>query len=441
MRVLCLSESNPDGKFIPGGGSRELIIGKNVFNQLSLAFPTDLVCPGLQKLKWHSSHRWLPSLRHFLSPTLAEITIFTIPLGGLFRTPLLAIPVLPGSYLRSLRLTFHPADDEAFGNSASIAILQCGVFLERLETSAQLSRAAALHLLGLRHLRTLRIGSDPPSDTVIPSYPIFPSLETLVLDNGVGHKWLFFLVAAQDNSTDGESRISEAGMITALTKLCCQGGITVDPTFISSLCIFRRLTHVFVESSCSRGGGCTFLLTDDDVTKLADALPNIKSLRLGSPCIANRCQTTVFSLFTLSTRCLKLRSLEIHFNTTNIGYVLGQLFKAPQYQAMRSLPRCPLRYLAVANTPISSRDIPAVVIYLSGIFHGLQGFRGRHRKWIEASREVRLLYNLRSHIAPDTCIVSTISFYPLCRGSSGSYLRSETTCPIGSRLGGWRRFV
>jgi len=415
MRVLCLNERDPDGK---GGGSGEPIIRNNAFNQLSLAFPTDFVCPGLQKLKWLSSHRSLPSLRHFLSPTLAEITIFTTPLVFPFRTPLPAIPVLPGSYLRSLQLTFYPADDETFGNSASITILQCGVFLERLETSAQLSKAAASHLLGLRHLRTLRIRSDLPSEIAIPSFPVLPSLETLVLDNGVGRKWLFFLVAAQDNSTaDGGSGTSEAGMATALTKLCCQGGITVDSTFISSLCIFRRLTHIFVESSCSMEGRCTFLLTDDDVTKLADALPNIKSLRLGSPCIANRCQTTVFSLFTLSTRCLKLRSLEIHFNTTNIGHVLGQLFKAPQYQTMRSLPRCPLRYLAVANTPISSRDLPAVVIYLSGIFHGLQGFRGRHRKWIEASREVRLLYNLRSHIAAGTCIVSTISFYPLCQGS------------------------
>ena len=415
MRVLCLNERDHDRK---GGGSSEPIIRNNAFNQLSLAFPTDLVCPGLQKLKWLSSHRSLPSLRHFLSPTLAEITIFTTPLVYPLRTPLPAIPVLPGSYLRSLQLTFYPAHDEAFGNSASITILQCGVFLERLETSAQLSKAAISHLLGLRNLRTLRIRSDLPSDIAIPSFTIFPLLETLVLDNGVGRKWLFFLVAAQDKNTiDGGSGTSEAGMTTSLTKLCCQGRITVDSTFVSSLCIFRRLTHIFVESSCSMEGGCTFLLTDEDVTKLADALPNIKSLRLGSPCIANRCQTTPFSLLTLSTRCLKLRSLEIHFNTTNIGHVLGQLFKAPQYQTMRSLPRCPLRYLAVANTPISSRDLPAVVIYLSGIFHGLQGFRGRHRKWIEASREVRLLYNLRSHIAAGTCIVSPISFYPLYQGS------------------------
>jgi len=332
MCELCVSEHQPDEEFFLGRRiARKFFIGKSVFTQLSLSFPAGLVCPGLQKLEWLSSHHWLPALRHFLSPTLAEIRIFTTPLDGPFPTPLPAIPVLPCLYLRSLQLTFHPADDEAFGNLASVTILQCSVFLERLETSAHLSTAATSHLLGLHHLRYLRIRSEPPSD-LIPSNNIFPSLETLILNNGVGHKWLSFLGAAQGNSsTDGELGTSEAGMRATLMKLCCLGGTTVvDPAFISSLCVFRKLTHVFVDGSCSREGGCTFLLTDDDVVKLADALADIKCLRLSSPCSANRCHTTVFSLFTLSTRCLKSISLEIHFNTTDISHVLDRFFKEPR---------------------------------------------------------------------------------------------------------------
>ena len=94
-------------------------------------------------------------------PTLAKIKIFTTPPDGPIQTPPPAILTIPGSYLRSLQLTFHPADDEAFGNSVSATILQCGAFLERLETSVRLSEAAVSHLVGLRYLRTLRIGSDP----------------------------------------------------------------------------------------------------------------------------------------------------------------------------------------------------------------------------------------------------------------------------------------
>jgi len=74
-----------------------------------------------------------------------------------------------------------------------------------------------------------------------------------------------------------------------LNEVVLHGGTIVDSAFISSLCIFRRLTHVFVDGSCSREGGCTFLLTDDDVTKLADTLPDIKNLRLGPPCVDDRC--------------------------------------------------------------------------------------------------------------------------------------------------------
>lgn len=303
------------------------------------------------------------------------------------------------------------------GNSASVTVLQCGVFLERLEISAQLSNAATLHLFGIRHLCTLRIRFDPPSDTVIPSYDIFPSLESLILDNGVGYKWLSFLGTAQENGTTGRGLGTlEAGIRTTLRKLCCLGGTTVDSAFISSLCIFRRLTYVFVDGLCSKEDGCTFLLTDYDVTKLADALPDIKSLGLGSPCIANLCHTTPLCLFILSTRCLKLKSLEIHFNTTNISHVLDQLFEEPKYERMRSLPRCPLRYLAVADTPISWRDIHTVAVRLSEVFHELRGLRGNRRRWIDVSRQVLKFRNsiiFELIIAPARRTVSMIPHHPL----------------------------
>ena len=390
MRKLSLNEHHPD-ELVMICRDMEITIGKNVFTRLSLAFPTELVCPQLQKLKWLSSHHWLPSLRHFLSPTLAKIKIFTTPSGGPVPTPLPTIPTIPGSYLRSLRLTFHPADNEALGDMVSATILQCGGFLERLETSVRLSEAAVSHLIRLHHLRTLRIGSDPPAHPAIPSSGIFPSLKTLILDNGVGYRWISFLGAALgDGPADGE-----VGIRANLTRLYCLGGITVDPAFISLICTFRKLTHVFADGSCSNEDACTFLLTDDDITRLANALPDIKSLRLGSPCSANRCHTTALSLFILSTRCLELRSLEIHFNTRGIGYLLDGLFKNPQHTTMRSLPRCPLRYLGVANTQISTDELETFVVYVSGIFHGLQGFRGCHRKWVEASVKVQLLYNLR----------------------------------------------
>jgi len=203
----------------------------------------------------------------------------------------------------------------------------------------------------------------------------------LILDGGVGHRWLSFLEAAQKNgSADGDPRTLENGMRATLTNLRCLGGTTVDPDFISSLCIFQKLTHVFVDGSVSMEGGCTFLLTDDDVTRLANALPDMKSLRLGSPCSANRCHTTPFSLLTPSTRCLELKILEVHFNTTNIGHVLDWLFKEPRYETTCSLPRCPLHYLTVADTPIPTREVGNVPTYLSGIFHRLEGFRGRHKK-------------------------------------------------------------
>jgi len=174
MRQLHIDERHPDEEIV-GSYYTELIIGKTVFTKLSAAFPTKLVCSGLRELKWVSSYDWLPFLRHFLSPTLAIIEIITTSSDGPLQTPLPVTPALPGSYLRSLQLTFHPADDETFGNSASVTTLRCGAFLERFETSAQLSEAAVSHLIRLRHLRTLRTRSDPPLDPAPPPTSSLPS--------------------------------------------------------------------------------------------------------------------------------------------------------------------------------------------------------------------------------------------------------------------------
>jgi hypothetical protein len=60
--------------------------------------------------------------------------------------------------------------------------------------------------------------------------------------------------------------------------------------------------------------------------------------------------------------------------------------------------------------PNSTCSVGSVAICFSGMFHGLQGFYGRRRRWIETSRQVRpALFDLRLEIASATRIVSTIS--------------------------------
>ena len=50
MRKLSLNEHHPD-ELVVICRDMEITMGKNVFTRLSLAFPTELVCPQLQKLK------------------------------------------------------------------------------------------------------------------------------------------------------------------------------------------------------------------------------------------------------------------------------------------------------------------------------------------------------------------------------------------------------
>ena len=121
----------------------------------------------------------------------------------------------------------------------------------------------------------------------------------------------------------------------------------IDVSFTTPIQIFRNLVQLWVGVYCpggEEGGQWTFRLDDDEVAKLAMALPQLKSLSLGIPCPKNICATTVASLLPISVHCIELEDLAIHFNTTSIVDDFGNISKDPKFRELRSLPRCTLLY-------------------------------------------------------------------------------------------------
>jgi len=89
-----------------------------------------------------------------------------------------------------------------------------------------------------------------------------------------------------------------------------------------------------------KNGPCAFHLGYDDIKNFTVTLPRLETLELGRPCCSGACNTTVASLMLLSTHCLQLTLLEIHFNTLMIARDMQLLLgRGLGYDT----PRCKLR--------------------------------------------------------------------------------------------------
>lgn len=143
------------------------------------------------------------------------------------------------------------------------------------------------------------------------------------------------------------------------------------------------------------GGQCTFRLNNDDVTKLAMALPQLESLLLGYPCSQNTCATTVACLLPISVYCVKLRELEIHFNTTNIVDDLESISKDPWLQDLRSLPRCTLScHVGHTSQILDEPGLETVVNGTVDIFPSLREFYGFGEAWLQVYDRIMELRKL-----------------------------------------------
>jgi len=159
-----------------------------------------------------------------------------------------------------------------------------------------------------------------------------------------------------------------------LKLLHCPENTPVDPRLLSSILSFRNLVALYVGNDyCDTDDICTFDLTDNDVGNLAVTLPSLMSLRLGEVCALNSCRTTIASLLSISTHCLGLTLLEIHFNTQSIA---GDMRRLLDEGSGRDKPRCELESLLVGCLPlrVGVGDVGIVAMGFADIFPCLKDF-------------------------------------------------------------------
>ena len=361
------------------------ILTKASFRKLRANSPAGGWFPALQTLYWYTTESDLPYVNLFFYPHLKTISIFVQGWSNnssedTFLAIASTISALPTSALQSLDVFVpHMVPWGHFEDSLSSVAPRCGPSLVEFISSTPLSKAAADHLIQLPHLHTWRIDSSPPSYSAS-SFPLtFPPLNEFTLGGGVVYEWLSLFERLEDSASTARgvtplSKMKESLKILAITEV---PGFTIDISFTSPIQMFQNLVELSVETSCwdeRDRGQCIFKLNNNDVTELAIALPRLEPLCIEPGCYENICATTVTSLLAISVHCVKLRWLEIHFNTTNIVDDLKTISEDHKFQELRSLPRCSLNYLDVWRTPLTldEPDFEIVANGMIGIFPSLE---------------------------------------------------------------------
>jgi len=353
---------------------------EDTYHKLRLNSPTGGWFPALQTLYWMVTETNLPHAAMFFSPHLERVSMCMSWSEGYDEVPLHVLPAiasaisaLPTSALRSMYVGV--GDDGApltyFEDSLSSVVLRCGPSLTEIHSPIRLSDAAMNHLIQLPHLRTLRVEGPPPSYSASSLPLVFPPLVDFKLCEGAAYGWLSLFKRLEHGGSVTQGMTPLSGMKGSLKQLGVKNrpGLIIDASFASPIQMFRNLATLNVDVYCigqDSEGQCTFKLNDDNVTELAMALPQLESLLLGHPCSNNTCATTVACLLPISVHCIKLQSLQIHFNTTNIVDDIKNISGDPRFQDLHSLQRCSLPRLDVMKIPLTL-DAPGIEIVRSGM--------------------------------------------------------------------------
>ena len=383
MRVLNMDE--------------RLALGEDAFRRFRLNAPAGGWFPALRILHCTTTAHSLPYIDLLFSSQLETVSIF-IPQWGpstisknLLPSLASSISSLPASALRSLWIS-HVMPSRDLENSISSIVLRCGPLLTHITSAIPLSDAAVNHLIQLPSLRIWIIEGPPPNYSNSSLPPVFPPLKHFTLREGVTRKWLSLFQRLEDRAAAAPGVTPLSRLKESLESLNIGGypGPIIDSSFTSPIRMFRNIIRLGVRACC-HSDRCNFKLNNNDVTELVMALPQLEDLILGFPCPQNTCVTTAACLLPISVYCVRLRELEIHFNTTRIADDLESIPMDPGFPELRSLPRCKLGRLRAHEMPLvlDMSDFQAVVDWMRDIFPSIQGIEGPPGTWSELSRKLK----------------------------------------------------
>ena len=334
--------------------------------------------PNLRTIRW-GYHSWelLPFLRLFLNPELTDVGIqFLASDPHVYRPAVISL--IPAKDLTHLRLGFMWDHDPLYMNALHNLLDRASKSLRTVRLVGDLSMAVVEKLIQLPNLRHLDVIM--PETRVSPPTVVFPSLKTLSVRYAEGSIWLHVLRNIPNPTLRelnviywGSSRaylqtlgssLIDANLHRTLTSAeCgCMEAIPLTEAGLRPFLSFEGLTELKLPSSCE-GKRCTFQLDDAIVSELAVALPHLTYLLLGNtPCNTPPSGVTITSLVALSTNCVDLDFLQLHFDVKTI--ISRDTYTNSQTRRFT----CKLRNLSVGFLPLPRNHDDAFLVTFT-IFH------------------------------------------------------------------------
>ena len=375
--------------------------------------------PNLELLSWTSGDTCLPFISSFISHSLTSIII---------DVPERASPILPPILTRLSTMShdinqivvrllkYEPSMEEA----SSQLLMHCDPHrLRKYNIGAPLSASALSHIIQLPSLEEFGLVAPFQFPDPLPAV-VFPSLQVIVVDFDGSLTWLKLLPAIESSGLSiirvkcpgpNVARFMGAfqqttigcGMHERLQEFAVQSReeFKITPQFLACNFSFKNMTSLKFHAKCSTS--CQTLdVTDGDVDLLTNAMPGLKSLAIGGePCIVPS-KITFKSLYTLSSRCTRLKSLQIHFNPSSFiakfnADVASEGAGSSSLKTPSSAILCPLTYINVGHIklprPQSYVSVP-MALGLLGVFPRLEEIKFRDATW----KEIGNLLRARRHM-------------------------------------------
>ena len=313
--------------------------------------------PRLQLLHWTTSRAFLPWLHLLLSPSLSDIHI---DFNGGRTTPVnvAVVKVLPTTELKHIAFSTLHTNAEI-----DAALLDLVLRTKRLESIYLQQEAntedASSPGDGVEDERLERIELDSLKSIIIgvkneikflPNFfngTTLPNVQYIYLKHSGRTEW--------SDASDLFGSILRSASPSALHTLRYTShyhGMDITSARIYQLRSFTALKTLRITSACG-ATGCKFFLSDDDVSTIAFAMPNLVELHLGgAPCDSTSVAVSVDGLAILAANCIRLAELQIHFDT--IGFINRALDVSSQHVGSARLTQnsCQLTQLNVGRIPL-----------------------------------------------------------------------------------------
>jgi len=335
----------------------ELLLSDDILHLVNLDRSGQPLVPKLQLLNWTTGRAFLPWLHLLLSPSLSDILV---DLNGGRPTPVnvAVIKALPTTHLKNVAFSTIHADTEVdaalldlFLKSKQLA----SIYVQQESSSEDTSSPDdgiedEQEPIELENLTSIIMGFQNES-----TFPrslfnriTLPNVERIYLQHSGETESSGF-----GDLFDCTLRSASTGTLHALRYTSHYHGMVITSARIQQLRGFSALRTIRVTSLCSTAG-CKFFLSDDDISTLAVAVPNVVELYLGgTPCASTIVNVSMTSLATLAANCTKLKDLQIHFDTA--GFISRALdVPSERIPAPRSASKsCQLTQLNVGTIPLS----------------------------------------------------------------------------------------